>query len=133
MANPTTQTKQAGSNGPPTKEKKPIVPPEEKFWQRYSPHHEAPLSSASSFFLHVSVLALFALVFWLGSRLADSNKSMPVDAVAVGLEGGGGNPSGRPDGGQVTPKENVDETPAPKTPPPTVAPKEILQDVKVDP
>jgi len=98
MANPTTQTTQTGSNGPPTKGKETLIPPEPKFWQRYSPHHEAPLSSVSSFFLHVSVLALFALIFWLGSRLSDSNKSIPVDAVAVtGLEGGGGNPSGQAD------------------------------------
>ena len=42
----TTQTTvEAAKNGKATK--KPLVPPDEKFWVRYSPHHEAPLSGVS--------------------------------------------------------------------------------------
>jgi len=28
------------------------LPPEERFWQHYSPHHEAPLAGVGSFTLH---------------------------------------------------------------------------------
>src|SRR5437868_14915744 len=127
---------QPGNSRPAEKEKKPLIPPDEKFWQRYSPHHEAPLSGVSSFFLHVSVLALFGLIFWIGSKMADSNKSIPVDAVALGSAGGGGDPGGADDAaGKVAPKENVDDS-QPNTPRPNVptpAPQETLQEVKADP
>src|SRR5262245_33626219 len=95
-------TTPAGSNGPPATDKKARIPPEEKFWQRYSPHHEAPLSGASSFFLHIGALGLGLLIVLYGKHLAESNKSIPVDAVAFGSAGGGGDPSGAPDGGQST-------------------------------
>ena len=32
----------------PAKGKAALIPPEEKFWQRYSPHHEFPLSTVTS-------------------------------------------------------------------------------------
>jgi hypothetical protein len=38
------------------------VPPEEQFWQRYSPHHEFPLSSATSIVLHALVIGLLILL-----------------------------------------------------------------------
>jgi hypothetical protein len=45
------------------------VPPEESFWQHYSPHHEAPLSGVGSFALHciiAGVLLLGGYLGWLG-------------------------------------------------------------------
>jgi hypothetical protein len=50
-----------------------LVPPEEQFWKRYSPHHEFPLSSATSVALHVlglGILLVLAYVLW-------SNRAQP--------------------------------------------------------
>jgi hypothetical protein len=58
------------------------LPPEERFWQRYSPHHEASLSGAGSFALHfavVGVLLLTGYVGWLGFHSRPSRPN--VDAV----------------------------------------------------
>jgi hypothetical protein len=61
-----------------------LLPPDEKFWKRHSPHGEAPLSLAGSVALHVlagGVLLLFAL--YLASLFVRSNRSLPVEAVQV--------------------------------------------------
>jgi hypothetical protein len=45
------------------------VPPEEQFWQRYSPRHEAPLAGVGSLTLHglaAGLLALAGLLAYLG-------------------------------------------------------------------
>jgi len=72
--------------------------PEERFWRRYSPHHEFTLSLSSSAFLHaVGLLLLFfggLLLVALGLHRDDA----PLSVDAVGLEenrgqgGGGGGP-----------------------------------------
>jgi hypothetical protein len=73
----------------------PKLPPEEQFWQRYSPHHEAPLSWAGSFMLHVLVIGSLVLFgIYLASALFGSNRSLPVEPVRLALGGGGGKPSG---------------------------------------
>ena len=36
-----------------------LVPPDEQFWQHYSPHYEAPISGVSSLMVHVLVVGLF--------------------------------------------------------------------------
>jgi hypothetical protein len=77
----------------------PLVPPDERFWQRYSPHGEFPLSSAGSFALHLLVFGLLGLIAWLGAVLfSHSSRSLPVEVVRLDLGGGGGNPHGRGDG-----------------------------------
>ena len=61
----------------------PPQPPEERFWQRYSPHHELPLSGAGSFALHLVVLGVLLLFLvgiipnWLGT----AKHALPVEAV----------------------------------------------------
>jgi hypothetical protein len=58
------------------------LPPEQRFWQRYSPHHEASLSGAGSFAVHfavVGVLLLTGYVGWLGFQTRHSRPT--VDAV----------------------------------------------------
>ncbi len=82
-------------------DKKPILPPEEKFWQRYSPHHELPLAGATSFFLHGLVLGTMALaaVWVMFQRDSESNKPVSIDVVTFtgsgdGSEGAGGEPGG---------------------------------------
>ena len=67
------------------------LPPEERFWKRYSPHHEFPLSSVTSVALHVLVVVLLLLVAWVAVklRLDDEGRPLPVFAVTVG-DGGRG-------------------------------------------
>src|SRR2546423_1068739 len=69
-----------------------LVPPEEKFWKRYSPHHEAPLSGVSSFAIHVLAIPLLLLVALVVSKVNDDDekRSVPVDVVRVNFSGGGG-------------------------------------------
>src|SRR5262249_18061336 len=72
-----------------------LVPPDEQFWQRYSPHGEAPLSFAGSVALHalaVGGLVLFAL--YLASLFSGSTRSLPAEPVRLQLGGGGGKKTG---------------------------------------
>lgn len=68
-----------------------LIPPEERFWKRYSPHSEAPLSVAGSFAVHalaIGGLVLFAV--YLGTLFFGSGRSVPVEPVRLVIEGGGG-------------------------------------------
>ncbi len=104
----------------------PLTPPDERFWQRYSPHAEFPLSSAGSLVLHLLLFGLLALAAWLGVALfGQTNRQLPVEAVRV-VAGGGGNRNGQDDGpnsgapveaGQ--PNENEANAP-PDAPPPKI-------------
>lgn len=84
-----------------------LTPPDEQFWQRYSPHAEFPLSSVGSFVIHLLFFGLLALAAWLGVVLfGDARKSVPVEAVRLDLGGGGGNVHGRGEGAnEGTPRE----------------------------
>lgn len=76
------------NHAPKLKGKKKAAPPEERFWQRYSPHHEFPLSTAASIFLHVLGVGLLVLGAILVSRLGLEQK--PPEVASVMIEGGGG-------------------------------------------
>jgi hypothetical protein len=102
--------------------KTPLLPPEEKFWERYSPHHELPLAGVTSFFIHGLVIGIMVLAaFWyLFQRDSESNKPPSMDMVQVAgggdaFEGKGGEP-GLPGDNQVptefvpSPMTNVKET-----------------------
>jgi hypothetical protein len=68
-----------------------LVPPDEQFWQRYSPHHEAPLSGIGSFAAHFVIggfLILAGYLGWLG--LGSHRAAVANDAVRLELQGGGG-------------------------------------------
>lgn len=76
------------------------VPPDEQFWVRYSPHHEAPTSIGASIGLHLLIgggLLLFGM--YLANLLLKSDKNLPVEPVRL-LEpgGGGGKKTGKGDG-----------------------------------
>lgn len=79
----------------------PLVPPEEQFWERYSPHHEAPLSGITSSVLHALILLGFWGFHWFKEKTAlggwiDSGFTPPqVDPVRLTLGGGGGDPGGK--------------------------------------
>src|SRR5437870_12398812 len=66
-----------------------LVPPEERFWKRYSPNYEFPLSSATSAVIHLFVLGILAL----GAHTF-ANWDNPVDVDAIRIGGGGGSPGG---------------------------------------
>jgi hypothetical protein len=87
-----------------------LVPPDEKFWKRYSPHNEAPLSMAGSIALHAlafGVLVLFAV--YIVNLLSKSTRSLPVDPVRL-VGGGGGKKTGTEGGkGVGTGAEDVGE------------------------
>ena len=61
-------------------------PPDERFWVKYSPHHELPISSMASLTWHVLIGVVIVVVGFIitRNRFAD----MPIETVAWG--GGGG-------------------------------------------
>jgi hypothetical protein len=64
-------------------------PPDERFWVKYSPHHELPVSSASSLTLHVLIIGLVILIGYMLSQ-SRQQQSQPVQQDAVEIAGGGG-------------------------------------------
>jgi hypothetical protein len=81
----------AATNSQPAATKRPTLPPEEQFWQRYSPHNEFPLSSVGSLTIYLLIAVLIVASIKLG--LFETQKApLEVDAVEIGLgdEGGGG-------------------------------------------
>ena len=73
------------------KAKKPLLPPDEQFWKRYSPHHEFPLATATALFVYGLVLGISILwLLWVAFQLdSDSNKPVSMDVVmlAAGCQG----------------------------------------------
>src|SRR5580700_11123624 len=45
-----------------SKKAKPAGLPDERFWIKYSPHHELPLSAASSVFVHALAFGVIGLI-----------------------------------------------------------------------
>jgi hypothetical protein len=81
----------------PTSDNQPLVPPDERFWQRYSRHGELPLSGATSLALHLLVFGLLVLIAYLAYAVfSHTSHSLPVEAVRFG--GGGGDPRAKGDG-----------------------------------
>jgi hypothetical protein len=72
------------------------VAPEERFWKRYSPHHEFPLSSITSVALHVLAFVLLALVAWWVAKMT-LGQSAPLPETVISIKGGDG--SNRQGGG----------------------------------
>ena len=71
---------------------RPLLPPEESFWQRYSPHYEFPLATVSAVTLFATALGLLFLIWILhGFYLEGEGDGPPrVDAVESPNPGGGG-------------------------------------------
>jgi hypothetical protein len=104
----------------------PKLPPDEKFWVRYSPHHEAPLSGMTSLFLHGLVVGLMLIVGslmslrWHGE--ADKPPRMQLAMIEGGPAGDGpeglGGPAGLPGQDEqrteLAPSTATPDTPSPK-------------------
>src|SRR5262245_39661197 len=100
---------------------KPKAPPAERFWKRYSPHHELPLSGVGSVIIHglMVLVPLFAL--FLAARFGFKDK--PPESLVVGIagpEGGGGLPEGSDAGtkGGTRTTEVQESSPPTKVAPP---------------
>src|SRR5437660_12421433 len=78
----------------------PLIPPEEKFWQRYSPHNQAPLSGVTSTVIHVLVIGLLLLIVYVHgmTKLDDAARPLPVDVMKFGI-----GKSGQPGAGGIGP------------------------------
>lgn len=75
---------------------RPDSPPDERFWKRYSKHHEFPLSSAGSLLIHCIV---GGAVILLGiAYLRAHDEPLTMDAISVTDGGGGGAPDAQGNG-----------------------------------
>jgi hypothetical protein len=85
---------------------KPLL--EERFWKRYSTHQELPLSTLSSFALHLLIIGGLLVIAWAAVRFGWNKKpALPQETVRFERSGGGGNPDnpeGKGPGGEG-PKE----------------------------
>jgi hypothetical protein len=114
------------------------VPPEERFWKRYSPNSELPLSGVSSLALHALLLGLLLLAAWAAYLFGLDAPPRPVPQEVVKLAerpgGSGGKPKGKAgsDGRDPQPRERDDgnrkdaEADEPPPRPPVFDPKKIL-------
>ena len=67
-----------------------VKPPDERFWVRYSQHHELPISSLASVAWHTFGLVIIVLIAFVVSF--SRTDDMPIENVS--FPGGGGNPLG---------------------------------------
>jgi hypothetical protein len=68
-----------------------LPPPEEQFWQRYSPHGEAPLSGAGSLTLHALIFGGLVLWFlYILPTFAGAKHNIQFEPVHLGAKVGGG-------------------------------------------
>jgi hypothetical protein len=118
-------------------------PPDEKFWVKYSQHHELPISGIASLAWHTLAIVLIVVVALVVSR--NSADDMPIEAIQWG--GGGGNPAGignGPGDGRTTaglveaaPNElpadaKVPDEPLKDIPGIQITPKDLLDDVDIN-
>jgi hypothetical protein len=109
-----------------------VVPAEEPFWRRYSPHHEFPLSSLTSIVAHVlavGVLVVAGILF--RDFFRERSTPLPMDVVDAG---GGGDPKGI-EGATGSPavQHGAETTKDTEPAPAPEAPKTDLKDVTPDP
>jgi hypothetical protein len=120
---------------------KPLLPPDESMWQKYSPHYEAPLAGATSLFMHGTVIGIIAIagmaVFWAAREEAARPPRMDVVMIEgggnggfEGLSGEAGSP-GAPDAG--APKERTEQVaPLDQQPQPDRSVPRLLKDPPLD-
>ena len=113
------ETPPSSNNSKRSPEKQPLIPPEERFWQRYSPHFEFPVSICSSAFLHTLGLGILAFVPFLWALMGLDRDAAPLPTDTIVIAGGGGHPegigndidagnSGPPAGGLYHRRQNTD-------------------------
>src|SRR5262245_47428221 len=101
------------------------APPEERFWKRYSPHHEFPLSGSAATAIHIVAIVLVGLLVLTAGIIWKENNPPELTAVTIGDDvqpaGLGG------DGRDLSPqrKEAVPDSTQPKKSVPDVDLKEL--------
>jgi hypothetical protein len=80
------------TKAPPAPVAKQNQPPDEKFWVKYSPHHELPISGMASLAWHTLAVVLIVAVAWVVAH--NSRDDMPIEMIQLGNPGGGGGPNG---------------------------------------
>ena len=101
-------------------------PPEERFWIKYSPHHELPISSLASIAWHTFAVVLVIVIAFVVS--INRTNDMPIESISLG--GGGGNPQGiGPGSGTGKPSGLVEAATAAERPKDFRAPEKPLQDL----
>src|SRR5262249_24656059 len=102
--------------------------PDERFWVRYSPHHELPLSATGSVTLHALVFGLLLLAGVIAAVLGWSG-TKPHN-TPFELASGGGGPTGKPNPetgrGEILPPEAIDNADRDKPLLPEIAPVQPL-------
>jgi hypothetical protein len=103
----------AGNNKPKPAAKPGPKPPEDAFWQRYSPNYEFSLSGATSITVHVLALVFIVMSGWLLATFGMSGNKLDLDTIIIA--GGGGNVAGegnaRGDRPPVSAEEDVEKQP----------------------
>jgi hypothetical protein len=104
----------------------PSPPVEAPFWQKYSKHHEMPISGLASLAWHVLAIVLIVGLAFVVSHYRDSD--MPIEVINISTGGGGGNPLGLgPGRGDANPL--VEAAAQRDLPPDAILPREPLADI----
>ena len=90
---------QSAAAGPGPQAGAPLpAPPEERFWKRYSPHHEFPLSAVGSFALHfLGGGGLIVAALLLGAYVNAKRSPVPLQVAAIAGDPNSRNQLERPD------------------------------------
>jgi hypothetical protein len=91
----------------PASKLQPVLP-EERFWVRYSPHHEMPLSGVSSFAVHALALGLLVIGYFLLPSPFKKHDQIPFEPVSIaGSSDNKGGPGVGPGAPGAMPEENL--------------------------
>ena len=116
---------------PPKAPPGPLAPPDEQFWEKYSPHYEFPLSGVGSVLMNVGALAVFLMALWFMARSTASDKEpLPISSKEVLFGDNDAGPQGEGAGGGT--KDEAVDTPAaavPSQPVPEAELKEVTKDL----
>ena len=94
------------------------APPDERFWQKWSPHHEFPLSTLASIAIHIVVIGLFLIYIAKLMKFGDDKSAVPIRVMSVLSDSDG--TLGGPGSGGGDPKETVETRPDPTDPKPFI-------------
>jgi len=104
----------------------PLAPPDEEFWDKYSPHHEFPLSTIGSVAMHIGVFAALAGLLWLAFKSTISDKT-PVPMRSMIVHGDNSGPSGSGMGGGT--EKGEENIPQNQVIPKPVVPDAVMEQV----
>jgi hypothetical protein len=98
------------SAAPPSTTRQPLVPPDEQFWKRYSPHHEFPLSNVTTLCVYVLIGVVLYLGYRFGGAIFTDREPLPVEPITLGGGGDGGEGGNNGRGDDPNPPEDIPDT-----------------------